>query len=68
MCDFLPIRIWVLLCSASHLNECLLFLQVLLCQRVPHCLDGEIINHTYFSLSYLESFEQAEWVHYKHPD
>jgi len=37
----------------------------LLCQRVPHSSNGEIINHTYFSLSYLESFEQAEWVHYK---
>ena len=31
----------------------------LLCQRVPHSSNGEIINHTYFSLSYLESFEQV---------
>ena len=27
--------------------------------------DGEIIEHTYYTLSYNESHEQAEWVHYK---
>ena len=26
---------------------------------------GEYIEHTYYSLSYLEDHEQAEWVHYK---
>ena len=26
---------------------------------------GELINHTYYSLSYSEEHEQAEWVHYK---
>ncbi len=25
---------------------------------------GEIIRHTYYALSYLEDYEQAEWVHY----
>ena len=26
---------------------------------------GELIEHTYYSLSYAEEHEQAEWVHYK---
>ena len=26
---------------------------------------GEIVKHAYYSLSYLEEHEQAEWVHYK---
>jgi len=26
---------------------------------------GEIVDHTYYSLSYAEEHEQAEWVHYK---
>ena len=27
--------------------------------------NGEVVEHTYYSLSYLEEHEQAEWVHYK---
>ena len=27
--------------------------------------EGEYVEHTYYSLSYLEDHEQAEWVHYK---
>ena len=27
--------------------------------------DGELIKHTFYSLSYVEDHEQAEWVHYK---
>ena len=27
--------------------------------------NGEVVEHTYYSLSYLEVHEQAEWVHYK---
>lgn len=27
--------------------------------------NGEIVNHTYYSLSYSEKHEQAEWVYYK---
>ena len=27
--------------------------------------DGEIVNHNYFTLSYNEDYEQAEWVYYK---
>ena len=27
--------------------------------------NGEVINHTYYTLSYSELHEQAEWVHYK---
>ena len=26
--------------------------------------EGEVIKHTYYTLSYLENFEQAEWVYY----
>jgi len=26
---------------------------------------GQLVEHTYYSLSYLEEHEQAEWVHYK---
>ena len=26
---------------------------------------GEVINHNYYTLSYLEEHEQAEWVHYR---
>ena len=27
--------------------------------------NGEVVEHTYYSLSYVEEHEQAEWVHYK---
>lgn len=27
--------------------------------------EGEIIPHKYYTLSYIESHEQANWVHYK---
>ena len=27
--------------------------------------NGELIKHTFYSLSYAEEHEQAEWVHYK---
>ncbi len=27
--------------------------------------NGQLISHKYFSLSYSEKHEQAEWVHYK---
>ena len=27
--------------------------------------NGEVVEHTYYSLSYLEEHEQAEWVHYR---
>jgi endonuclease G len=30
-----------------------------------HSSNGEIINHTFYSLSYLEDHEQAEWVTYR---
>ena len=26
---------------------------------------GQLVNHTYYSLSYIEEHEQAEWVHYR---
>ncbi len=28
-------------------------------------IDNCIVEHTYYSLSYVEKHEQAEWVHYK---
>ncbi|MFZ1790590.1 MAG: DNA/RNA non-specific endonuclease [Saprospiraceae bacterium] len=31
---------------------------------LPSSTSGTIINHTYYSLSYVEAFEQAEWVAY----
>jgi endonuclease G len=27
--------------------------------------NGEVVEHTYYSLSYLEEHEQAEWAHYR---
>ena len=32
---------------------------------LPSSTTGAIINHSYFSLSYNETFEQAEWVAYE---
>lgn len=31
----------------------------------PKPNNGQLVNHTYFSLSYSEEHEQAEWVYYK---
>lgn len=39
-----------------------LFAQV---NYLPAKLDGDIISHTYYTLSYNEAHEQAEWVAYK---
>ena len=33
-------------------------------ELLPSSTTGEIVNHSYFSLSYNEPFEQAEWVAY----
>ena len=30
-----------------------------------HSSSGEIVNHFRYSLSYLETHEQAEWVYYR---
>ncbi len=38
--------------------------QVLFAQYQPQS-EGEIIEHTYYSLSYNETHEQANWVYYK---
>jgi endonuclease G, mitochondrial len=34
-------------------------------QLVPASTTGHIIEHTYFTLSYSETHEQAEWVYYE---
>lgn len=36
---------------------------ILIGQYQP-CAKGELIEHTYYSLSYIEEHEQAEWVYY----
>jgi endonuclease G, mitochondrial len=45
----------------------LLWTSTLFCQKSPlqiHSSNGQIINHTYYSLTYSEKHEQAEWVSY----
>lgn len=45
----------------------LLGASTLYCQKSPlqiHSSNGQIIHHTYYSLSYSEEHEQAEWVSY----
>lgn len=32
---------------------------------IPSTINGELIHHKYYSLSYMEKYEQAEWVAYE---
>ena len=43
-----------------------LFLQItiLFSQSLPPTARGEVIEHTYYTLSYIEQHEQPEWVYY----
>ncbi|MFI3330229.1 MAG: DNA/RNA non-specific endonuclease [Rikenellaceae bacterium] len=34
-------------------------------QKFPPTSNGELVSHTYYSLSYVERAEQAEWVYYE---
>lgn len=43
----------------------LLFSLSLFSQKYLPKSSGEVIKHKYFTLSYNESHEQANWVHYK---
>ena len=45
-----------------HLN---IFSQVLRLNDFLPTINGELVSHTYYSLSYVEEYEQAEWVFYE---
>ncbi len=43
--------------SSEEINDSLYY--------APSLSHGQVVNHTYYSLSYIEEYEQAEWVAYE---